>query len=156
MYSTEEKMDKKFLVKDLDDLRKSHIELILRCENALKLVYGKRCKDIVQKVNLVHRSMISNLEVLMRELDGKDCAKVGELSIIQKLHLKMADVFHDFGLLSHILEFEENLVSEYNHRLSLFANVGKLKATLHAHVNSIRTLIAVLKSEVSDPTSLHG
>ncbi|UTF60355.1 DUF2383 domain-containing protein [Gilvimarinus sp. DA14] len=133
MFVTHEKIAVEFLLDDLNDLVRSHCDLIATYEDAQKQVRSSQLQELLDQLRLDHRVNIKLLGQLVADHGGELNASPDSGQLPQKMRVIFGSLLSDGAVIRAVHNAEAKLLQEYTRALNNLTYIPGLEAVLESN-----------------------
>lgn len=146
MFTTQKKIDHKFLIDDLNDLVQLHYDLVASYESALGDASFAAMTPQINQFIVAHRAQIGALVDVIKLNRGqpKSTGDMAEITI--KLRLAAGKLFSESGIYAAMKANEEKLMLEYERAVNSLVALPGMEAVLTGNYEAARYRIMILDS----------
>lgn len=149
MYASEEKVERGFLVDDLNQLGQMHKEAITLIDETKELINTPQPQLLLQNSRKMHEKHLKQLQAQANELGGDAQWQKADISAAKKVSLEVSEWFQPNSTLKAVWDKEQALKLEYERSVNQFTDVDGLADTLNEQFSDLSTFCDQMKSEMT-------
>lgn len=145
MFNSNEKVDRQFLVDDLNDLVQLHYDMIASYQNVVEKAPSAVMKTQMEQFIVAHRAQIGALIEVIQENYGhaKSGSVIEELTL--KLRLAAGQLFNESGMYAAMKANEEKVVLEYERAINSLVALPGMETVLIGNYEAARYRVMTIE-----------
>ena len=145
MFSSNEKVDRQFLIDDLNDLVQLHYDLIASYQNVLEKAPSRVMKTQMEQFIVAHRAQIGELIDVIQENYGHAKSGTGLDELTLKLRLAAGQLFSESGMYAAMKANEEKVVVEYQRAINSLVALPGMEPVLQGNYEAARYRVTTIE-----------